>query len=152
MNIYRGCAHGCIYCDSRSLCYGFAHDFEDIEVKRNAPELLDAALRSKRRKCVVGTGAMCDPYMPCERELELTRRCLEIIERRGFGVSVLTKSDLVLRDLDLFRAINGKAKCTVQLTMTTYDEELCRIIEPNVCTTRRRYEVLKTLHENGYRR
>lgn len=149
MNIYRGCAHGCIYCDSRSLCYGFAHDFEDIEVKRNAPELLDAALRSKRRKCVVGTGAMCDPYMPCERELELTRRCLEIIERRGFGVSVLTKSDLVLRDLDLFRAINGKAKCTVQLTMTTYDEELCRIIEPNVCTTRRRYEVLKTLHENG---
>ena len=85
MNLYRGCTHGCIYCDSRSRVYGMAHDFEDIEVKRNAPELLERALRSKRNKCMIGTGSMCDPYMPCEKELRLTRQCLEIIRRYGFG-------------------------------------------------------------------
>lgn len=149
MNLYRGCTHGCIYCDSRSVCYQFTHAFEDIEVKQNAPALLERALRSKRKKCMIGTGAMCDPYMHCEEELQLTRKCLELIDRYGFGVTVQTKSDRILRDLDLLTSIHRKAKCVVQMTLTTYDEELCRIVEPNVCTTKRRYEVLKILQEKG---
>lgn len=149
MNIYRGCTHGCIYCDSRSSCYQFTHAFEDIEVKRNAPELLDAALASKRRRGMIGTGAMSDPYMHCEEKLGLTRRCLEVIVRHGFGAAVQTKSDRVLRDLDLFEEIEREAKCVVQLTLTTWDEGLCRIVEPNVCTTSRRVEVLQTMRERG---
>ena len=149
MNLYRGCTHGCIYCDSRSECYQIKHDFEDIEVKQNAPELLEKALRSKRKKCMIGTGAMCDPYMHCEEQLQLTRKCLALIDEYGFGVAVQTKSDRILRDLDLLTSINRRAKCVVQMTLTTYDEELCRIVEPNVCTTRRRYEVLQIMRENG---
>lgn len=149
MNIYRGCSHGCIYCDSRSKCYGFTHAFEDVEVKENAPELLEQALRSKRHKCMIGTGAMCDPYLPAEKELQLTRRCLELIDRYECGVTVLTKSNLVLRDLDLLQSINKKAKAVVQMTLTTYDEELCRKIEPNVSTTRERFEVLMRCKELG---
>ena len=149
MNIYRGCTHGCVYCDSRSACYQFTHAFEDVEVKRNAPALLDAALASKRRRCMIGTGAMSDPYMHCEEKLGLTRRCLEVIARRGFGAAIQTKSDRVLRDLDLFEDINREAKCVVQLTLTTWDEGLCRLVEPKVCTTARRVEVLQTLRERG---
>ena len=149
MNVYRGCTHGCIYCDSRSVCYGFTHDFEDVEVKRNAPELLERALRSKRKKCMIGTGAMCDPYMHCEEGLQVTRKCLELIARYEFGAAVQTKSDRILRDLDLLRYINEKAKCVVQMTLTTYDEDLRRILEPNVCTTKRRAEVLHILRDNG---
>lgn len=149
MNIYRGCTHGCIYCDSRSVCYRMAHQFEDIEVKRNAPELLDDALGRKRKKCMIGMGSMCDPYMPCEKELKLTRRCLEIICDRGFGATLITKSNLVLRDLDILRKINEQSKCVVQITMTTYDEDLCRKTEPGVCTTEDRFDVLRTLHDNG---
>ena len=149
MNVYRGCVHGCIYCDSRSRCYGFTHDFEDIEVKRNAPELLEQALLRKRSKCMIGTGSMCDPYMPCERELRVTRRCLEIIDRMGFGATVITKSDLALRDLDLFESIQRQAKCVVQMTLTTADDGLCRVLEPNVCPTSRRAEVLYTLRDHG---
>ena len=149
MNIYRGCSHGCIYCDSRSKCYGFTHAFEDIEVKENAPELLEQALRSKRHKCMIGTGAMCDPYLPAEKELQLTRKCLELIDRYEYGVTVLTKSNLVLRDLDLLQSINRKAKAVLQMTLTTYDEELCRKLEPNVSTTRERFEVLMRCKELG---
>lgn len=149
MNTYRGCTHGCIYCDSRSKCYNFTHDFEDIEVKQNAPFLLEKALRSKRKKCMIGTGAMCDPYLHCEETVGLTRKCLEVIARYGFGVSVLTKSNRILRDLDLIREINKKAKCVVQITLTTYDEDLCKIIEPNVCSTRERFEVLKICRDQG---
>lgn len=149
INIYRGCTHGCIYCDSRSSCYGFTHDFEDIEVKKNAPELLEKALRSKRKPCMIGTGAMCDPYMHCEDELNLTRTCLEIIERYGFGVAVQTKSERILRDLDILKRINEKAKCVVQMTLTTYDEKLCRILEPNVSTTAQRFRTLEIFRDNG---
>jgi len=149
MNIYRGCTHGCIYCDSRSTCYQFTHPFEDVEVKQNAPELLDAALRSKRRRCMIGTGSMSDPYMHCEEELRLTRRCLEVILRHGFGAAIQTKSDRILRDIDLLDEINRSAKCVVQMTLTTYDDDLCRILEPNVCNTRRRIEVLARLRERG---
>lgn len=149
MNLYRGCSHGCIYCDSRSTCYGMKHPFEDIEVKINAPQLLEAALRSRRKKCMIGTGAMTDPYLPLEKELCLTRKCLELIEHYGFGAALQTKSDLVLRDLDLLKKINEKTKCVVQMTLTTADEELCRILEPNVCTTKRRAEVLEILRDEG---
>lgn len=149
MNVYRGCTHGCIYCDSRSTCYQMDHAFEDVAVKRNAPELLEDALRRKRRRCMIGTGSMCDPYLPLERETRLTRRCLEVIDRHGFGVSVLTKSDLILRDLELLKHINDQTKAVACTTFTTFDEDLCRVIEPNVCTTRRRFEMLRTMHEQG---
>ena len=149
MNIYRGCTHGCIYCDSRSKCYQFTHPFEDIEVKQNAPELLEKALKSKRKKCMIGTGAMSDPYMHCEEELGLTRRCLEIIRDNEFGLAIQTKSDRILRDIDLLSEINQNAKCVVQMTLTTYDDELCSILEPNVCNTKRRIEVLEKMQERG---
>ena len=149
INVYRGCTHGCIYCDSRSTCYQMDHAFEDVAVKVNAAELLEDALRRKRRPCMVGTGSMCDPYLPLEVETQLTRRCLEVIYRQGCGVSVLTKSDLILRDLELLKAINGQARAVVCTTFTTFDEDLCRILEPNVCTTRRRFEMLRAMRENG---
>jgi len=149
MNIYRGCTHGCIYCDSRSRCYNMEHDFEDIEIKLDASELLENALRKKRKKCMIGTGSMCDPYMHIEIELNYTRKCLEIISRYGFGLSILTKSNRILRDLDLLKSINNNSKCVVQMTLTTYDENLCKIIEPAVCTTKERYEVLKKMRDNG---
>lgn len=149
MNLYRGCTHGCIYCDSRSKCYEMAHDFEDVEVKADAPAMLEAELIRKRRKGMIATGAMSDPYLPLEKTLHYTRACLEAIARRGFGISILTKSDLILRDLDLLVKINRQTKCVVQMTLTTCDETLCRIIEPNVCTTHRRFETLKILRDNG---
>lgn len=149
MNLYRGCTHGCIYCDSRSKCYQINHDFEDIEVKKNAPELLEKALRSKRRKCMIGTGSMCDPYIHLEEKLRNTRKCLEIINKYNFGLAILTKSARILRDLDLLKAINNKSKCVVQMTLTTYDEDLCRVLEPRVSTTKERFKVLKIMQENG---
>ena len=149
MNIYRGCTHGCIYCDSRSRCYQINHEFTDIEVKANAPEMLAAALASKRKRCMIGTGSMTDSYVPLEAELGYMRRCLETIDRHGFGVAVLTKSNLILRDLDLLRSINARARCVVQTTLTTFDEDLCRVLEPDVCTTRERVEVLKTMRDAG---
>ncbi len=149
MNIYRGCSHGCIYCDSRSKCYQFTHPFEDIEVKQNAPELLEKALKSKRKRCMIGTGSMSDPYMHCEEELGLTRKCLEIISRYEFGLAIQTKSDRILRDIDLLEEINRKTKCIVEITLTTFDDELCSIIEPNVCNTKRRIEVLEMMQKRG---
>ena len=149
MNIYRGCSHGCIYCDSRSKCYQFTHDFEDIEVKQNAPELLEEALRKKRKRCMIGTGSMCDPYIPLEKELKLMRQCLQIIERYNFGATLITKSDLVMRDLDIIERINKKTKALVQMTLTTADDSLCRKIEPGVCPTSRRFEVLCECKKRG---
>ena len=149
MNLYRGCSHGCIYCDSRSKCYRMEHEFEDIEVKGNAVELLEDALKRKRVRCMLSTGAMTDPYIPLEKELGNTRKALELAHKYGFGFTLITKSSLVLRDLDLLKAINEKTKCVVQMTLTTYDEELCRKIEPKVCGTRERFETLIKLHEAG---
>ena len=149
MNIYRGCTHGCIYCDSRSTCYQFTHAFEDVEVKQNAPIILEKTLMSKRKKCMIGTGAMSDPYMHCEEELRLTRKCLKVILRYGFGATIQTKSDRILQDIDLIEKINNNTKCVVQMTLTTFDDELCKIIEPNVCTTKRRIEVLEEMHKRG---
>lgn len=149
MNLYCGCTHGCIYCDSRSRCYHMDHDFEDIEVKENAIELLEKALRSKRKKCMIGTGAMTDPYIPLELELGNVRKALELIYKYGFGVTLQTKSDRILRDLDLLSRINKLTKCVVQMTLTTYDDDLCRKIEPNVCVTSERVRVLKILRDSG---
>ena len=149
MNIYRGCTHGCIYCDARSTCYQMNHEFEDVEVKINAPELLEHSLLHKRKKCMIGTGAMSDPYQQCEKDLRLTRRCLELIDKYNFGLAIQTKSDMILRDLDLLKSINKKSKCVVQITLTTFDDSLCKILEPNVCVTSRRVEVLKIMRDEG---
>lgn len=149
MNLYRGCSHGCIYCDSRSKCYHMEHAFEDIEVKENAIALLEHALIHKRKKCMIGTGSMTDPYIPLEMELEYVRKALYLVDKYGFGFTAITKSNRVLRDLDLLQRINEKTKCVVQMTLTTYDETLCRKIEPHVSTTGERFAVLKKLHDTG---
>jgi DNA repair photolyase len=149
MNLYRGCTHGCIYCDSRSKCYQMDHAFEDIEVKENALELLEKALLSKKKCCMIGTGAMTDPYIPLEETLRMTRGALEIIERHGFGVTVQTKSCRILRDLELLQRIHDKSKAVVQMTLTTHDDALCRILEPNVSVTSERVAALKRFRDAG---
>ena len=149
MNLYRGCSHGCIYCDSRSNCYNMKHDFEDIEVKENAIDLLENALKRKRKKCMIGTGSMTDPYIPLELEIGNVRKALSLIYEYGYGFTVITKSNRIMRDIDLLEKINKKTKCVVQMTLTTYDEELCRKIEPNVSTTAERFEVLKQMRDAG---
>ena len=149
MNLYRGCSHGCIYCDSRSKCYHIEHDFEDIEVKQNALELLEETLKHKKKKCMIGTGAMTDPYIPLEYKLKMTRGALELVDKYDFGICLQTKSDRVLRDIDLLQKINAKTKAVVQMTLTTLDEGLCKKLEPKVCGTKKRAAALKTLHEAG---
>lgn len=149
MNLYRGCTHGCIYCDSRSKCYQMTHDFEDIEVKRDAPVILEAQLRRKRKPCIISTGSMCDSYIHLEEDLQITRQCLLLIEKYGFGLAILTKSARILRDIDILQRINAKTKCVVQITLTTYDEDLCRKIEPNASTTLERFHVLEAMREAG---
>ena len=149
MNLFRGCTHGCIYCDSRSKCYQMNHKFEDVEVKENGISLLEESLKRKRKKCMIGLGSMTDPYIKEELGLNYTRQALEIINKFGFGVTLITKSANVLRDLDLLKEINSKTKCVIQMTLTTYDEELCKKIEPNVSTTKERIEALKILRDEG---
>jgi DNA repair photolyase len=125
------------------------HEFTDIEVKQDAPRILEEQLRGRRRPGMITTGAMCDPYVPIEEELALTRQCLALIEKYGFGVSILTKSPGILRDLDILRAINARAKCVAQMTLTTYDEDLCGIIEPGVSSTFERFKALETMRDEG---
>ena len=149
MNIYRGCLHGCIYCDSRSKCYRMTHDCEDVEIKARADDLLEHTLKRKRNKTMIVTGSMSDPYIPIEKELQLTRRCLNQIERFDFGVVLQTKSDLILRDIDILEKINKKTKCVVAMTLTTYDDELCRKLEPGVCVTSERFKVLMEMKKRG---
>lgn len=149
MNLYRGCVHGCIYCDSRSSCYHMDHAFEDVAVKRNAIALLEDALKRRRKPCMIAAGSMTDPYIPLEEELGHVRQALELVLRYGFGITLITKSARVLRDLDLLAAINRRTKCVVQMTLTTYDEALCRKLEPHVSTTRERFQALLQLREAG---
>lgn len=149
MNLYRGCTHGCIYCDSRSLCYNMQHKFEDVEVKENAIELLEDALKRKKRKCMLGTGSMTDPYIPLENQLGYMQKSLELALRYGFGFTLITKSCLVLRDIELLREINRNTKCVVQMTLTTFDQKLCSKLEPNVSSTKERFEALKKLNQAG---
>ena len=149
MNLYRGCTHGCIYCDSRSEIYNMQHEFEDIEVKKNSIELLKKRLKNKKEKCMIGTGSMTDPYIPIESQLQYLRKSLELIYKYGYGFTCITKSDLILRDIDLLKKINEKTKTVIQVSLTSYNKELSKIIEPNVCTSERRYEVLKKLNKEG---
>lgn len=147
MNLYRGCTHGCVYCDSRSKVYGMKHKFEDVEVKENSLNLLKKELK-KRSPSMIGTGAMTDPYIPLEKHLEFVKKSLKLIYDYGFGFTCITKSDLILRDLEILKQINEKSKVVVQMTLTTADDELCSILEPNVCPTSRRVEVLNILKES----
>ncbi len=124
------------------------HDFEDIQVKTDSYIMLDRELSTKRKKCMICTGAMSDPYIPEERELLNTRKCLEVILKHCYGLALQSKSDLILRDLDLICEISERTKAVVQITMTTFNEELCKIVEPDVCTTKRRYEVIKYLTDH----
>lgn len=149
INLYRGCTHGCIYCDSRSDVYQMNHRFEDIEIKRNAIQILEQELRRKRKPCMIGTGAMSDPYLHIEDDLKLTRQSLELIDKYGFGLAIQTKSAKILRDLDLLNSINQHSKCVVQMTLTTFDDDLCRILEPNVSTAKERIHALNVLRDNN---
>lgn len=149
MNLYRGCSHGCIYCDSRSNIYNMHHRFEDIEIKSNAIELLEKTLKGKRKKCMIGMGSMTDPYISLEKEIKHTRKALELIYKYGFGATLITKSSSILRDLDILKEINNKTKCVIQMTLTTFDEKLCKIIEPTVSSTKERFETLKILNQNN---
>ena len=149
MNIYRGCQHGCIYCDSRSECYRI-ENFDDITIKINAPKLLDKELRSKRKKGTIGTGSMSDPYIPLEKEYELTRQCLEIIGKFRFPVHITTKSNLILRDIKILKKIN-ELYASVAITITTTDDILAKKIEPNAPLPSDRLEALSILSSVGIR-
>ena len=147
MNIYKGCNHGCIYCDSRSKCYGI-NNFESVRAKENSLEIIRRELKSKRKNGVVGTGAMSDPYNPFEKRLSLTRSALEIIDNTGFGVAIATKSDLIIRDIDILTRIKKHSPVLCKITITTAEDDLCRKIEPNVVVTSKRFEAVKRLSEN----
>ena len=147
MNLYRGCQHQCIYCDSRSECYKI-ENFSDVLVKVNAVELLGEELARKRIKGTIGTGSMNDPYMPVEHKYNLTGRSLEVIARHRFPVHIITKSDLVLKDLDVLLAIN-KVYAAVTFSITTADDELARILEPGAPSPSRRYAAMKDLAGQG---
>ena len=148
MNIYRGCCHGCIYCDSRSACYRI-EDFDRVRAKENALQIIRDDLRRKVMTGVVGTGAMSDPYNPFERELALTRHALELIYAFGFGAAIATKSPLVTRDIDVLQEIKRQAPLLVKLTITTADDALSRKIEPGVAVSSERFLALKTLAAQG---
>jgi DNA repair photolyase len=148
MNLYKGCPHGCIYCDSRSDCYRI-DNFDVVRTKKDAPEILEKELQTKRSKGVIGIGAMSDTYNPFEKQYEITREALKLINRYGFGLSVETKSDLIVRDMDVFKAINHRQNVIIKLTITASDDNLSRIIEPNVCCTSERFKAIKQLSDNG---
>jgi len=148
MNLYRGCQHQCIYCDSRSLCYGIENFNSEVLVKANAIELLRKELASKRVKGTIGTGSMNDPYMPLEKQVNLTGRALQVIAQFGFPVHVMTKSDLVLRDLDTLCAINTRF-AAVSFTVTTADDDLGSKVEPGAPLVSQRLRAMKTLADHS---
>lgn len=148
MNIYKGCCHGCIYCDSRSQCYGI-EDFDRVRAKANSIEIIRKELKGKRRKGVVGTGSMSDPYNPFEEKMMLTRGALEQIDSLNFGVAIATKSSLVTRDIDILKRIKSHSPVLIKTTITTLDDGLCKKIEPNVATSSERFKAIKELSSNG---
>ena len=148
MNIYKGCNHGCIYCDSRSDCY-HVENFDEVRGKLNSLEILERDLISKRKKGVIGTGAMSDPYNPFEKEYMLTRGALKLIDKYRFGLSIVTKSSLITRDIDILQKIQKHSPVLVKLTITTADDNLCKKIETNVCPSSERFLAIKKLAENG---
>lgn len=148
MNIYRGCSHGCIYCDSRSECYR-VENFDQVRGKENALEIIERDLQSKRRTGVIGTGAMSDPYNPWEEKYRLTRGALELVDRYRFGISICTKSDLVTRDIDILKKIQAHSSVLVKITITAWEDELCRKVEPNAPSPSRRFAALAELSRQG---
>lgn len=148
MNLYLGCPHSCIYCDSRSEKYGIS-DFDRANPKADAVNIIRQELQAKRKTGVIATGAMSDPYNPLEKELSLTRSALSLIEQNGFGVAICTKSDLVTRDIDLLCRIKAHSPVIVKMTVTTANDDLCKKIEPNVCSSSKRFEALAKLSQNG---
>lgn len=148
MNIYKGCCHGCIYCDSRSECYR-VENFDEVRAKENALALIERELKSKRRTGVVGTGAMSDPYNHFEKEYKLTRGALELVNKYGFGISIATKSDLITRDIEILKSIQTHSPVLLKITITAFDDELCKKVEPNVAISSQRFSAIKKLSENG---
>lgn len=148
MNLYKGCPFGCIYCDSRCEAYHI-DQFDKVKTKENALEILEEELKSKGLKGVVSFGTLSDPYNPEENTLQLTRKALKLISKYGFGVSIDTKSDLILRDMDILKDISEHNSVIIKISITTYDDELARKIEPNVISSTRRFEVLEELRKNG---
>ncbi|MDL2228240.1 radical SAM protein [Bacteroidales bacterium OttesenSCG-928-K03] len=144
MNIYRGCCHGCIYCDSRSECYNIP-DFDTVKAKENALSIIENELKSKRKKGIIMTGAMSDPYNPFEKTEQLTRGALHLINKYNFGINILTKSNLVARDADILKSIQEHNPAVVNFTITTANDELCKKIEPNVAKTSERLKALESL-------
>ena len=148
MNLYRGCSHGCIYCDSRSNCYHI-DNFDVPKGKENALIILENELAKKHEKGVVGIGSMSDTYNPNELKYEITRGALKLLSKYNFGVSIDTKSDLILRDLDILKEINSKNNVIIKFTITAPNDELSKIIEPHVCVSSKRFAAIKTLTDNG---
>jgi DNA repair photolyase len=148
MNIYKGCPHGCIYCDSRSECYGI-EEFDAVRAKLNSTAIIRKDLKSKRKKGVVGTGAMSDPYNVFERKYEYTREALKLIDEFGFGIGIATKSSLITRDIDILKRIKTHSPVIIKITITTYDDKLCGKIEPNVSLSSKRFQALKMLSDEG---
>ena len=147
-NFYRGCLHGCIYCDSRSECYNI-ENFDDILVKVNAPKLMQQELAKKKIKGLIGTGSMSDPYLPIERKYRITRRCLEVIKDYNYPVFIMTKSDIILEDIDLLEKINKKTKVTVVFTLTTVNDEIASKIEPGAPLPSKRLIAMQELTKRG---
>jgi len=148
MNIYKGCCHGCIYCDSRSDCYQI-ENFDTVRAKENALNIINDELRKKTKTGVIGTGSMSDPYNPFEMKYQLTRKALEIIDNYHFGISIATKSDLITRDIDLLKRIKEHSPVICKITVTTTDDSLSKKIEPNVCVSSKRLEAIKKLSDAG---
>ena len=148
MNLYRGCCHGCIYCDSRSECYRI-DDFDTVRAKENCIEILRDELRRKVKTGVIGTGAMSDPYNPFEKNERLTEKALMLIDAYDFGVTVVTKSDLITRDIDLYRQIAEHSPVLCKMTVTSADNKLCRVVEPNVSVSSERFQALARMSEAG---
>lgn len=148
MNIYRGCSHGCIYCDSRSECYG-TEDFDRVRAKENALQIIRDDLRRKVKSGVVATGAMSDPYNPAERELLLTRHALELLNAFSFGAAIATKSTLVIRDIDILQEIKEHSPVLVKVTVTTTDDVLCKQVEPYAPVSSERFAAVRKLSRQG---
>lgn len=148
MNIYKGCCHGCIYCDSRSDCYGI-EDFDKVRVKENALETIRVDLKSERRSGVIGTGAMSDPYNPLERELYLTRGALKLADEFGFGIAIATKSSLMTRDLDILKNIASHSPVLCKVTITAANDTLASMVEPRVSVSSERFRMINALSDSG---
>ncbi len=148
MNIYRGCSHGCIYCDSRSACYQI-EDFGRVRAKADAHAIIEKNLRAKRKKGIIGTGAMSDPYNPMEAEYALTRGALKLIDQYRFGIVPLTKSALITRDIDLYAKIAAHSPVSVMMTVTTSDDALAARVEPGASPPSARFATLKAFSDAG---